>query len=378
MTKDGKTQSYARFKNNEIILNLLRKKVYSATELAAEMKLSNAALSQIICELSSKKLIKSISSGEQNARGRHRKYLALNGDYGMIVAVGFSDNEIHIAFSDFAGKIVYEERISERLNYDFTIVYKTILLINKIYGKKFKDIPLLSVNLSVPGKVNNEAMTIAKSVQFNKLIGDNEGKLIEVFGHYFDVPVRIFNDMNLSLLAEQEALGEQRRNFILLHIDAGVGGAFYLNEKIYEGDHGFAGELGMMPVLFDGEKTVLDSAASFTSVAERLSEKEGRAFTINELKGLYFTSQNVRNEFLRSAAVAGDAVGAVAEIFDIGCVIVNGAVSAFDGEYKDTLTEAARRHDKSLNVVFSELKDSCVLGAVIAAVKKEILRAISD
>ena len=33
MANAGKNQSYARFKNNELVLNLLRKKEYSATEL---------------------------------------------------------------------------------------------------------------------------------------------------------------------------------------------------------------------------------------------------------------------------------------------------------------------------------------------------------
>ena len=108
MANAGKNQSYARFKNNELVLNLLRKKEYSATELSKELGLSNAALSQIMSELSEKKLVRQVPCGDRTTLGRRRNYFSLNGDYGIIVAVGFSDNEIHIAFADFSGKLLLD------------------------------------------------------------------------------------------------------------------------------------------------------------------------------------------------------------------------------------------------------------------------------
>ena len=80
MANAGKNQSYARFKNNELVLNLLRKKEYSATELSKELGLSNAALSQIMSELSEKKLLRQVPCGDRTTLGRRRNYSFLNGD----------------------------------------------------------------------------------------------------------------------------------------------------------------------------------------------------------------------------------------------------------------------------------------------------------
>ena len=56
--KAGKDQGYTRYKNNELILDLLHKRNYSATELAQLTGLSNASMTKILVDLSGKGLIK--------------------------------------------------------------------------------------------------------------------------------------------------------------------------------------------------------------------------------------------------------------------------------------------------------------------------------
>lgn len=147
-------------------------------------------------------------------------------------------------------------------------------------------------------------MEVVLSAQLKKVVDEDKGKLLKIFNGHFDVPVRAFNDINLSLIAERDDEESYGKNLILMHIDAGVGGAFYFGNKIYGGDHGFAGEIGFMPVFFEGKKTILDSAVSFTSIAERLTERFHKDYGIDDLKELYFTDAEVRAEFLKTASVA--------------------------------------------------------------------------
>ena len=49
--KAGKDQGYTRYKNNELILDLLHKRNYSATELAQLTGLSNASMTKILVDL---------------------------------------------------------------------------------------------------------------------------------------------------------------------------------------------------------------------------------------------------------------------------------------------------------------------------------------
>lgn len=378
MASTGKTQSYARFKNNELILNMLRKKEYSATELAEQLRLSNAALSRIMAELSEKRLVKKVPRNEAPSPGRRRDYFALNGEYGVIAGVGFSDNGVHIVFADFSGKVLVEERMKDKLNYDLASIYEIVLRIHELYGRNLKGLPILSVNLSVPGKINKRTMEIVRSAQLKTLVDEDKSKLLKIFRSHFDVPVRAFNDINLSLVAEEDAHEERDfGNLVLLHIDAGVGGAFYFGNKIFDGDNGFAGELGFWPVIFDGEKTILDSAVSFTSIAERLTARRGRPHDIGGLRELYFTDPEVKAEFLKTAAVAGEALCGLTEILDVNYVIVSGGVTELDDDYKNALIASVNRGGNGVKVCFSALKDACVKGVIIEAMRKEIIFAIS-
>src|SRR5437588_7846720 len=67
------------------------------------------------------------------------------------------------------------------------------------------------------------------------------------------LPVHVDNDANLALLAEhRHGAARGARDAVMLTIGTGIGGALVLRGEIYRGSVGAAGELGHMPVDFDG------------------------------------------------------------------------------------------------------------------------------
>ncbi len=71
----------------------------------------------------------------------------------------------------------------------------------------------------------------------------------------FGVPVSINNDMNASALAEKlYGKGRDMENFIYIGVTNGIGSGLVLNNILYEGAMGFAGEIGHTTVNFDGPK----------------------------------------------------------------------------------------------------------------------------
>lgn len=375
--KAGKDQGYTRYKNNELILDLLHKRNYSATELAQLTGLSNASMTKILVDLSGKGLIKVVQGEDEGGKGRKRKYYAINDQAGLIVAIDFSDNALKVAFADMQGNILDRRVLGQVLHYTVAVLYEAILFIKDAIHTDFSDRRLTSVNLSLPGQIDESTMAIGRSAQFREIVSEDRLGVLRLFERHFDVPVRLYNDINLSAVAEKELGGVAEENFLLMHIDAGVGGAFYFGGKVFGGSHGFAGEIGFLPVVRDGKEEILDSVVSFTAIAERLNARCGETFMIDGLVRAYGSDPRVRAELLESAKVAGKAARELALILDIDRVIVSGKVAALDEEYKSTFVAASSGDGAEVRVSFSELEDSALHGAILTAIRLDLRQTIS-
>ena len=81
-----RNQTYLRMKNKEDIINLLREKSRSYSDIARVLRLSNTAISKIADDLISHNLIKR----EGDTKGRTGITLSINADFGYVLAVDFS------------------------------------------------------------------------------------------------------------------------------------------------------------------------------------------------------------------------------------------------------------------------------------------------
>ena len=81
-----RNQSYLRRKNKNSIIELLRKKTQSYSDLARELKLSNTAIANIVDDLISENVV----YRESDSKGRGGINLSINADYGYVVAVDLS------------------------------------------------------------------------------------------------------------------------------------------------------------------------------------------------------------------------------------------------------------------------------------------------
>ena len=81
-----RNQSYLRRKNKKSIIDLLRKKTQSYSDLARELKLSNTAIAKIVDDL----IEQNIVYRESDAKGRGGINLSINADFGYVIAAGRS------------------------------------------------------------------------------------------------------------------------------------------------------------------------------------------------------------------------------------------------------------------------------------------------
>ncbi|HEY7037320.1 MAG TPA: ROK family protein [Methylomirabilota bacterium] len=104
------------------------------------------------------------------------------------------------------------------------------------------------------------------------------------------LPVFVDNDVNVLALAEwMWGAGRGARSLVMLALGTGVGGGIVLDGRLLRGHAGFGGELGHVPIDFNGPPCIcgargcLKAYVSGTDIARRGSERLGRAVTAAEI-----------------------------------------------------------------------------------------------
>lgn len=106
-----------------------------------------------------------------------------------------------------------------------------------------------AIGMTIPG-LADPAKGIWVSAEF---MGIYQIPIAQILGERFHIPVYIENDTNACCLAEK-LFGncKEVKDFLYMTVSNGVGGAFFLDGKLYYGSHGAAGEYGMCIVEEDG------------------------------------------------------------------------------------------------------------------------------
>lgn len=371
MTKlsTGQNQSYARTVNNELVIQCLRVKDYSATELAHDLGLSHAALSSILRGLMKDEIIKISHSISISGKGRKQVYYSLNESYGILIVVSLSDNRYTISFSNIKEEIIFEEQKEIDL-YDVAIIYEIVLRIKQVLQENYNDIPLRHIIIAVPGRVNSITGELQLSKQFDIDLFRGKNSIIQIFRNHFNVPVTMDNDINLSILGEAKyGRLKEVQNAMLAYIDNGIGGALLFDGKFYGGDLGYAGEFGLMTATFQGQEAYLDEFASLRSLKNYAKSIFKRKFTVADLVIEYQKKGEIYEYVNQTAHLVGKKLRDVVEILNISSIVLSGRVTMLGNDYLECIQEEVAKSQNQCEVQFSTLgKKSILFGAVSKSV----------
>jgi glucokinase len=113
-----------------------------------------------------------------------------------------------------------------------------------------KGLRVSAVGVGAPGVIQVDRGIVVKSPNFPDW---NNLPLKELLEDALSLPVTIENDANAAALGEQwRGAGRDIRSMILLTLGTGVGGGIILNNAIWHGADGMAGEIGHMTLVPDG------------------------------------------------------------------------------------------------------------------------------
>lgn len=147
---------------------------------------------------------------------------------------------------------------------------------------------LLGVGISMPGLVDS---SLGKN--FTYMVTANESKTLkEILEEKFGKPVYIENDVKTNAIAESRyGLAIDKKNVLVLLMDWGIGLGIIMDGKLQTGTSGFAGEIGHIPFVNEGElcycgkRGCLETVASGLALARMAKDgiKSGQLSILNKL-----------------------------------------------------------------------------------------------
>jgi glucokinase-like ROK family protein len=242
-------------------------------------------INELICEGVIEKKGKGRSIG-----GRKPELYSLQDDSFFILSIGMERFNTEIAiFDNNNTNISGTHKFSLRMTKDkraLTQLYKFAESIIQASGINTKK--LVGIGISMPGLVNSSA-----GQNYTYFFSSDESKTLQdTLEDLFRKPVYVQNDVKTNALAEfRFGLASGKKDVLVLLMDWGIGLGIIMDGKLQSGMSGFAGEIGHMPFVKDGElcycgsRGCLETVASGIALARMAKQgiQSGETSTLNAL-----------------------------------------------------------------------------------------------
>ena len=212
----------------------------SRTQISKNLEINKATISSILNSLKAKSLVLEVGEGDSTkSGGRKPILLKVNDQYGYFISLDLTYNSVEILYTYFDGTIIThnshpltDKKVSSILH----ILQQKINITDKqstLYG-------LLGISVSIHGIVDDHHNII--HLPFHET---DVSDITTALQQFAAVPVVIENEANLSALYEHNTNGNRDiNNLIALSIHKGIGAGLIINQQLYRGANGEAGEIG--------------------------------------------------------------------------------------------------------------------------------------
>lgn len=319
-----------------------------------------------------------------------------------IIGVDIGGTKIASALADEKGNIIAKNVTPTQSKKGGSVVSSKIILcithLLKDTGIKVKQ--LKNIVLGVPGQIDLKTKIILNAPNIN---GWKNFDIISPLQKEFnDVPIILENDANCAAMGEVFfGAGKEFKNAIFITVSTGIGGGIIINNKLYTGKDGMAGEIGHMALNIASDEDnkcgcgrlgCFEAYASGTSMAKRAQKKIKEMEILKDNYGhvtleLACGNHNKITSVILSQAAkmkdefAIDIIKENAYYIGLGCtnlinlldpeaIIIGGGVSKIGKLLFDTIKSTVKEHVKMTNKLKTKIipattgTDAGILGTI--------------
>lgn len=368
------------------------------TTLADRTGLAHSSITRITRVLEEQQLIVP-TSGAETARGRPPIMLTLNTEAGVVLAVDLGAIALRGAIYNIAGENLYSVEQS------FTGVGETRILAQ--IGQLLRQLQaickeskrtVLGIAISVPGVIDQAQRRVVEVTNLDL----HDFDLVAALEAEFDLPVFIEHDTMAAAYAERfYGAGVDSESLIYITVSQGIGAGILLNNKIFRGVFGAAGELGHITIKRNGPRCLcgrrgclealagaqailaqvrddLDRLEAMGNMASLLSQTPRDAITMEMVLDAASRDDAVARAALeRAANYVAQAIGILATTLDVSRIIVGGEIAEADETFLKPLRRYLPRYlfakGNAVTILPAQLQQEASIKGVSILALQEVL-----
>ncbi len=269
------TRAHTKEHNRNLVLKIIfGHENLSRADIARMTDLTKSTVSDIVSDLIAGGLVRE-TGVRQSKGGKNPILLSLIEDARWLIGLDLGQAQFRGAVVNLRGKIrdvvvlpVNDCNGSEALSLVYQIIDQLISSTNQ---------QLSGIGVGPPGLINTYEGLIVNAVNLNW----KNLPLMRLLEQRYHLPVSILNDCQAAAIGEK-TYGrdyQQDENLVLLHIHHGIGAGIIVHRELFQGDGGFAGEIGHVVVVPDspevcrcGKQGCLETVASAKALIRQARE----------------------------------------------------------------------------------------------------------
>lgn len=216
----------------------------SRASIATTLGLTKATISAIVSSLIEQQLVREIGS-DDTSLGRKPILISLCEESGHIISIDLGVDTIYILCSDLkANHCSLKQHPNHYSHRDIIAGLKTII------KESMEELPkspfgVVGISIAIHGVVDKNEATFTPYYAYEGIPFASE------LSAEFHVPVLLENEANLSIISEK-TFCHNLANMIGISVHSGIGIGIIINDKLYTGFDGNAGEFGHSIVVVNG------------------------------------------------------------------------------------------------------------------------------
>lgn len=340
---------------------------FTQAELARLTGLAPATVSSIVRELAGSGLVET-----DPGSGRRGSSVRLAKDAGLVAGVDFGHSHVAVAVGDLTGRLLGEERREFETGHAYVealdLAGSMLRKLTDQYG------PAKHVGLGLPAPVTDDV--VRSSSIFPGWEGVNTRLAAE---QQFGVPVHVENDANLGALAEhRQGVARGHDSSIFVKISSGVGSGIIIDNRIFHGSSGTAGEIGHLtlddqgPLCRCGGRGCLEAYSSTGTVQSMLAGQLPGATLDDIISAARNGNISAQRAFEDAGLHLGRGLASIVNLLNPAVVVIGGDMARAGDLLLAAARTGLRRHALDsvalTPVLASELGErASLVGAVLLA-----------
>lgn len=255
--KRGKNLNYLRSSNlGTIIKTLLVSKSASRQILAEKLNLTKMSITYLIDILLEKHIVEEKLIDDEKVvhagPGRRTRQIVLCPDSIYAIGVNVSRRMVTCSVSNIMGEVkkktTFEPDPKTTKQSLTEIICDNVALLLKEFSEK----RILGIGIANVGLTDMQSGVVMSTTEFYSIADWDIGHIME---ERFSLPVFIVEDMNSASLAElYYGAARGLQDFVYLGVTYGIGAGIIIDEELFEGNRGFASEIGHCSINHRGKK----------------------------------------------------------------------------------------------------------------------------